>query len=159
MSAFESTALRRDVPAEGAVLLIAVWALALFALALSFGINMLSTDDAMRLVEVRDFNAGQGWFDLTQYRLDAPQGVAMHWSRLIDLPLAVMIRLGSLVVTQSTAEQITLALWPSMLLLAFLAGVVSLTRELSGETAARIALVFAVPSTFAPQSNVPMLGE
>ncbi|MGO7107918.1 hypothetical protein ACCT22_37095, partial [Rhizobium johnstonii] len=26
-------------------------------------------DDGMRLVEVRDFLAGQGWFDLMQYRL------------------------------------------------------------------------------------------
>ena len=34
--------------------------------------NDLSTDDAMRLVEVRDFLAGQGWFDLTQYRLGPP---------------------------------------------------------------------------------------
>ena len=49
----------------------------------------LSTDDAMRLVEVRDLLAGQGWFDLTQYRLSPPGGVAMHWSRLVDVPLAV----------------------------------------------------------------------
>ena len=41
----------------------------------------------MRLVEVRDLIAGQGWFDLTQHRLDPP-GVSMHWSRVIDAPLA-----------------------------------------------------------------------
>jgi hypothetical protein len=42
----------------------------------------------MRLVEVRDLIAGQGWFDLTQHRLDPP-GVSIHWSRVIDAPLAV----------------------------------------------------------------------
>ncbi len=26
-------------------------------------------DDVMRLVQIRDLMAGQGWFDLTQYRL------------------------------------------------------------------------------------------
>ena len=44
-------------------------------------------DDVLRLVEVRDLIAGQGWFDLTQHRLDAPNGgVGREWSRLGDLP-------------------------------------------------------------------------
>ena len=55
--------------------------------------NALSTDDAMRLVEVRDLIGGQGWFDLFQHRMDPPVGTSMHWSRLIDAPLAAMILL------------------------------------------------------------------
>jgi hypothetical protein len=51
------------------------------------------TDDAMRLVEVRDFLNGQDWYDLTQHRLDAPYGASMHWSRLIDAPIAGLILL------------------------------------------------------------------
>lgn len=51
------------------------------------------TDDAMRLVEVRDFLNGQAWYDLTQHRLDAPYGASMHWSRLIDAPIAGLILL------------------------------------------------------------------
>ena len=50
--------------------------------------DALSTDDAMRLVEVRDLIGGQGWFDLFQYRMDPPSGLSMHWSRVIDAPLA-----------------------------------------------------------------------
>ena len=49
------------------------------------------TDDAMRLVQVRDFLNGQGWYDLTQHRLDTPYGASMHWSRLIDTPIAGLI--------------------------------------------------------------------
>ena len=51
------------------------------------------TDDAMRLVEVRDFLSGQAWYDLTQHRLDAPYGASIHWSRLIDAPIAGLILL------------------------------------------------------------------
>jgi hypothetical protein len=46
------------------------------------------TDDAMRLVQVRSFLSGQGWFDLHQARFDPPAGYDSHWSRLIDAGLA-----------------------------------------------------------------------
>ena len=49
---------------------------------------ILDTDDAMRLTEVHDLLAGQGWFDLIQHRLNVPYGAPMHWSRLIDAPEA-----------------------------------------------------------------------
>jgi hypothetical protein len=134
----------QDPRNETRIFLILLWAVAAFSLFISFGWNSLSTDDAMRLVEVRDFLAGQGWFDLTQYRLNPPDGVATHWSRLIDLPLAVLIKATSLVVARPIAEQAALAIWPSVLLLVFLAGSARLARELAGETAARVALVFTV---------------
>jgi hypothetical protein len=107
------------------------------------GDESLSTDDAMRLVEVRDLLAGQGWFDPMQYRLDPPDGVAMHWSRLIDLPLAALIRAGAVVLPQALAERVATILWPAALLLIFLAGVARLARELAGDAAARLALLFA----------------
>jgi len=51
----------------------------------------LSTDDAMRLAQVRDLLAGQSWYDLTQWRMNVPFGLPMHWSRLIDAPIAGLI--------------------------------------------------------------------
>ena len=64
-------------------------------------------DDVLRLVQVRDLLAGQGWFDLTQHRLDAPGGgVAMHWSRLVDLPLAALILVLAPLLGQSLAETV-----------------------------------------------------
>jgi hypothetical protein len=65
------------------------WAVALLCLAVALALavpvrsglfDAMATDDAMRLVEVRDLLAGQAWFDLTQHRLDPPQGSLMHWS-------------------------------------------------------------------------------
>jgi hypothetical protein len=121
-----------------------VWATAVFALAVASGINSLSTDDAMRLVEVRDLLAGQSWFDMTQYRLDPPAGLVSHWSRLIDLPLAVLIKAGSLFLSPAVAEKFVLVLWPTLLLLIFLAGVARVAQKISGPGAVRAALLFAV---------------
>ena len=77
------------------------------------------TDDAMRLTVIRDFLAGQGWYDLVQHRLNTPFGAEIHWSRLIDLPIAGLVLLlrpfaGNL------AETIALYVWPLALLLVLL---------------------------------------
>ncbi len=48
-------------------------------------------DDIMRLQEVRDWLGGQSWFDVTQYRIDPPTGLKMHWARLLDVPLGAVI--------------------------------------------------------------------
>ena len=48
-------------------------------------------DDQLRLVQLRDFLGGQSWFDTTQYRMNPPDGAPMHWSRLIELPLALIV--------------------------------------------------------------------
>ena len=124
--------------------LLLMWGVAVFSLCMASGINSLSTDDAMRLVEVRDLLAGQSWFDMTQYRLDPPGGVASHWSRLIDLPLALIIKSTSLFASTAFAEKFALIVWPTALLLMFLAGISRLARELAGHAAARLALVLAV---------------
>lgn len=128
---------------ERLIPLVLIWFVTVATLVITSGINTLSTDDAMRLVEVRDLLAGQGWFDLTQYRLNPPNGVVMHWSRLIDLPLALLIRTGATVLPTSIAEQVATILWPTTLLLAFFAGVFRLAHELAGDAAARVALIFA----------------
>lgn len=54
---------------------------------------IIDTDDAMRLVVVRDFLAGQGWYDNVQHRLNTPFGAELHWSRLADLPVAALVLL------------------------------------------------------------------
>ncbi len=49
------------------------------------------TDDNMRLMQVRALLAGQDWYDLRNYRLNPPGGFDIHWSRLVDLPIAALI--------------------------------------------------------------------
>ncbi|QZH76225.1 MAG: hypothetical protein JY451_06680 [Erythrobacter sp.] len=52
-----------------------------------------TADDWTRLIEVRALLDGQSWWDVTQYRIAPPDGFSMHWSRLVDLPLALAIGL------------------------------------------------------------------
>jgi hypothetical protein len=100
--------------------------------------DAMSTDDAMRLVGVRDLINGQGWFDLWQYRLDPP-GVLMHWSRVVDLPLTVSILLLKPVIGMHGAETVMLFLWPLLLFAVALALVVAIARQMSdGAVAAQI---------------------
>ena len=49
------------------------------------------TDDNMRMMQVRALLHGQGWFDLRNYHLNPPFGANIHWSRLVDLPIAGLI--------------------------------------------------------------------
>ncbi|HEX5007800.1 MAG TPA: hypothetical protein VFV70_11840, partial [Hyphomonadaceae bacterium] len=88
-------------------------------------------DDVMRLVEVRDFLSGQGWFDLTQHRLGLEGGTPMHWSRLIDLPIAVLISFFILFLDPLVAEAWALTLWPLLLIVPLL-GAMGLAGQRAG---------------------------
>jgi hypothetical protein len=103
-------------------------------------LDVMSTDDFMRLAMVRDFLAGQNWFDVTQYRLDPPAGVAMHWSRLADLPLSGIILALAPIVGREAAELVAIAAWPALLLLPVLALAAHIAGRLGGRTAALAAV-------------------
>ena len=78
--------------------------------------KMGDPDDQMRLLEVRDWVAGQSWWDITQYRMNAPDGGEMHWSRLVDVPLGLAIVLFRPFVGQALAEQLAASLVPLLTL-------------------------------------------
>ncbi|HET7889521.1 MAG TPA: hypothetical protein VFL62_25095 [Bradyrhizobium sp.] len=102
--------------------------------------DALSTDDAFRLVEVRDLIGGQSWFDLSQYRMNPP-GTLMHWSRLIDAPLAAFILLLKPILGMHGAEAATLYLWPTLLLALALVLVAAIARQMSNSRSPVIAAV------------------
>src|SRR5690349_6791111 len=54
-----------------------------------FGLG--DTDDNMRIMQVRALLHGQDWYDLREHRLNPPIGASIHWSRVVDLPLAGLI--------------------------------------------------------------------
>ena len=72
----------------------------------------IDTDDAMRLAQVQDFLNGQGWFDLHQYRLGAEGEAPMHWSRVIDAPLALLVRGFEAFVDREQAVLAAAVTWP-----------------------------------------------
>ncbi|GJD54382.1 hypothetical protein [Methylobacterium dankookense] len=101
------------------------------------------TDDAMRLVGVRDLLAGQGWYDNVQYRFLPPDGVQSHWSRLVDAPIAGLILLLGPLLGRSLAEGLAAVLWPLLLLGLFCLMVHRGVRRSFGPRAAVLAVFVA----------------
>lgn len=132
--------------------LAAVWCLAVGTLmsrtvfANAGGPFFLDTDDAMRMVVVRDFLAGQSWYDLVQHRLNTPFGAEIHWSRLIDVPLAGLLFFASLFTDFRTAQIVTGTVWPLLLLALLLWLSARVTLELVGRAGLLPALVLPVLS-------------
>ncbi|MBX9727617.1 MAG: hypothetical protein K2X31_01810 [Sphingopyxis sp.] len=80
-------------------------------------IDTVDPDDALRLVQVRDLIAGQAWWDVSQYRINpAGGGGLMHWSRLVDAPIAAGVLILTPVIGQALAESIVAAAIPLILL-------------------------------------------
>ena len=88
------------------------------------------TDDNMRMMQVRALLHGQDWFDLRQYRLNPPFGANMHWSRLVDLPLAAIILALRPFVGGADAERIAIAVAPMLPYLILLFGLAITARRL-----------------------------
>jgi len=70
------------------------------------------TDDATRLVLVRQLIHGGGWYDQLLTRFQPPEGVYMHWSRLMDGGLAALDRLFALFTSDAEAERLMRIVWP-----------------------------------------------
>lgn len=143
---------RRPTIAAGLLIRVGLaWALACVLLLLT-GLQAIATlrfpdpDDILRLVQVRDLLGGQGWFDLTQHRIDAAHGgVAMHWSRLVDLPIAAVILLLSPLLGTSPAEQVALVAVPLLTLgIAMLLAARIAWRLIGAEAATFTCLVIAM---------------
>ena len=103
-----------------------------------FGLG--DTDDNLRMMEVRGLLSGQGWFDLRQYRLDPPAGANIHWSRLVDLPIAG-IKLALLpFMNGAAAERTAVAVAPLLPMLVTMAAMAGAMRRLIGPIAIPMAL-------------------
>lgn len=117
-----------------------------------YWLTLSDTDDNIRYVQVRDWLAGQGWYDLRQYRLDPPRGFDIHWSRLVDLPLAGLMLFFRAFLEQGWADRIACAVAPLIPLLPLMLGLGSIARRLAGGNA----WFFAAVAPFAAQMGIGM---
>ncbi|MFA6219996.1 MAG: hypothetical protein WC692_09505 [Erythrobacter sp.] len=109
------------------------------------GERFVGPDDMLRMQQVRDLIGGQNWFDVTQHRLDAPHGgVPMHWSRLVDVPILLVILLMKPLVGMATAEVIAGVAVPLLTLLCLMVLVARVAWFLLGEEETSLA-VLAIP--------------
>lgn len=99
------------------------------------------TDDAVRLLTVRELLAGGSYFDTTLARIGAPEPLVSHWSRLIDVPLAALILLLQPFLGAELAETAVRAVWP-LLLFFTLALIVS--RDVARRAGAQAPLIAMV---------------
>lgn len=113
------------------------------------GFVLADTDDNMRMSQVRALLAGQDWFDLRQYKMNWPEGANIHWSRLVDLPIAGLILLGRLFLTGPHAEQMAVAVAPLLPLLLLFVSLTLIVRRLVAPAAwpLAIACLFFASST------------
>jgi hypothetical protein len=93
------------------------------------------TDDAMRLVLVRDLLAGHGWWDQLVPRLQPPVGSYMHWSRLVDGGLAAMTWTFARVMSPASAELATRLVWPIAWIFPAVLSALLIARRLGGRAA------------------------
>ncbi|WP_188063606.1 hypothetical protein [Sphingobium sp. KCTC 72723] len=90
------------------------------------------TDDNIRFVQVKDWLAGQGWYDLRQYRLDPPGGANIHWSRLVDIPLAGLMLFFRAFVDSALADRLACAIAPLLPLFLLMLSLGFVGRRLAG---------------------------
>lgn len=135
-----------------------VWA----ALALALGVSSLSTgsppwitgDNAMHMVGAIDLLSGQSWFDTIQHRDNVPFGASMHFSRLVDGPLALLVA-ALTSIAGADAPGWAAFVWPLLVLFVAVALVSRLTEAVAGPAArlpalALLAMCLPVYTEFVP---------
>lgn len=107
------------------------------------------TDDNMRMMQVRALIAGQDWYDLRQYRLDPPFGADIHWSRLVDLPIAAIKLVLTPLVGGLAAEKAAIAVAPLLPMGVAMAALAVIVRRLISARAflLAVALLLCAHST------------
>ncbi len=114
-----------------------------------YGVRWLSlgdTDDNMRLMQVRAWLAGQDWYDLRQYRMNPPAGFDIHWSRVVDLPIAGLILFFRNFTSMSMAERLACGIAPLLPLGVALVALAATVRRLVGPLSWPVAILFLLMS-------------
>ena len=117
--------------------------------------TLYDMDDAMRLVQVREFLAGRGWFDLHEMRLGPPDGYDTHWSRLIDAGIAGLLLVFNRFTDAAFAERLVRTIWPMLWLIPAMAGACAIAWRIAGRAAVPLALLLTAVGLPAFQHFIP----
>ncbi|MBD8678023.1 AcrB/AcrD/AcrF family protein [Sphingomonas sp. CFBP 13720] len=107
-----------------------------------YWLSLSDTDDNIRLMQVRGLLSGQGWYDLRQYRLNPPDGLDIHWSRLVDLPIAGLYMLFRPFGGAFWAERLAVGIAPLLPLAVTLVALAATARRLIDRLAWPLAILF-----------------
>lgn len=103
-------------------------------------------DDAMRLVQVRDWLNGQAFWDISQHRVNPPHGGPMHWSRVVDMPIAGVILLLRPLLGGAVAEMLACIIVPLLLLGGLVAATFVVARRFGGDRLALLCVAMLATS-------------
>lgn len=106
------------------------------------------SDDQMRWLQVRDLIEGQSWFDPMQYRMGLEAGTVMHWSRLVDLPIFLLMKFFDLFLPLALAESVAITFWPPLTTGLVLAGLALGARAIGGEKSVLFVLILSAAYLF-----------
>jgi hypothetical protein len=114
------------------------------------------TDDNMRMMQVRGLLQGQDWYDLRQHRLDPPNGANIHWSRLVDLPIAGLMLLLRPLLGGPGAEKWAVAIAPLIPMAVAVFGMAVATRRLLSPKAFALGVALLLCAHSARNMWVPL---
>ena len=101
-------------------------------------------DDFLRLNQVRNWLGGSGWFDISVQRMDPHFGADMHWSRLVDVPMALLIKFFGLFTGPLLAERLMAIIWPTMLLIGLVLVMTAICQKVVPQANKLVTLLFTV---------------
>lgn len=123
---------------------------------LALTLDLPDTDDNMRLMQVRDWLAGADWFAIDQPRIAPPLGLGMHWSRVVDLPLAGLILVLQPVLGRALAESVAVSVAPLLPLGVAMAATALIVARLLRPALGSLACIFLLALPVAMQMLTPL---
>ncbi len=104
--------------------------------------HIIGFDDQVRMIQVLDWVNGHGFYDRTLTRVNAPEGFTSIWSRIVDIPLALVVIIAQQFVPQKIAACIAaIAVSLAELAILFVAAPY-FARPLVGKDKARLIVLF-----------------
>lgn len=97
----------------------------------SGGPNNLDPDDGLRALEIRTLFATGRWFDMSIPMIWSPEPYFSHWSRIIDLPYAMMTLALKPVLGLERALAIAFHAWPACMACLYVMLVVAILQRLA----------------------------
>lgn len=103
-------------------------------------------DDVLREMEIRNLVQGAGWFDLSIPQVRLPEVYVAPWSRLVDLPYALIAWTLEPLLGQDRALAAAFNLWPPVMAVFYTLAIVATLRQLMPKRSdLSLAMLLAVP--------------
>lgn len=93
-------------------------------------------DDLLRALQVRSFLVSGSWYDATIPGIRGPEPYVTPWSRLVDLPYALIASLLAPLTGLDHALQLSFRIWPALMGIAYCWLVLAILRRIASSRAA-----------------------